>query len=62
MKLRCIEPITAYAASMCKGKHTITMKYDSASFATGKMLTIIGLVLCGGGFVVTMVMDKKKKS
>ncbi len=45
-----------------KGKHTITMKYDSASFATGKMLTIIGLVLCGGGFVVTMVMDKKKKS
>lgn len=42
-----------------KGTHTVTLKYDSEKFATGKLLTIIGSLIGFGGFVVSIVLSRK---
>lgn len=43
-----------------KGNHTITLRYDSDKFSTGKMLTLIGCIIGFGGFAFTMIIGMKK--
>lgn len=45
-----------------KGKHTVVMRFESSAYGTGKVITIVSLLLGLGALIALILLDRKRKS